>query len=250
MNSTDIKIRECKNLNELEDCVRLQKEAFSLPAIELSPIRHFIVNRNVGGFTLGAFFQDRLIGFSLSIPAFLRGEKAFYSHMTAVDEEFQGFGIGSTIKWEQRRYSLERGVKIIKWTFQPVMSLNAYFNLEKLGAVVQTYKPNFYGTDYATSKEENEAKGIDSDRLFAEWHLESEKVISLSKGESYQEKRKIIKKIPIPAEWNHLLKTNVKKAIQEQKRIREEFLEGFSQKLICSGFEKGSESSKYLLFEK
>ncbi|HBE82738.1 MAG TPA: GNAT family N-acetyltransferase, partial [Blastocatellia bacterium] len=97
--NAQIEIRECATLDELGACVDLQREVFSLPEIELSPVRHFVVTKNAGGFILGAYSGDELIGFVLSVPAFLRGEKAFYSHMTAVKSEFQSFGIGARLKW-------------------------------------------------------------------------------------------------------------------------------------------------------
>src|SRR5437016_4824417 len=95
----NIEIRECTTLGELAECVELQRDVFALPEVELSPVRHFIVTRNAGGFTLGAYDGDRLAGFVLSIPAFLHGEQAFYSHMTGVRAEYQGHGIGGKLKW-------------------------------------------------------------------------------------------------------------------------------------------------------
>ncbi|MCV4755041.1 GNAT family N-acetyltransferase, partial [Escherichia coli] len=76
-------------------CVDLQRQVFTLPEVEISPVRHFVVTKNAGGFTLGAFAEGELIGFVLSVPAFLRGERAFYSHMTAVRADYQGSGIGA-----------------------------------------------------------------------------------------------------------------------------------------------------------
>jgi predicted GNAT superfamily acetyltransferase len=82
MDNPEIILRECVTVEELGECVNLQREVFALPEIEISPVRHFIVTKNAGGFTLGAYSGGELIGFVLSVPAFLRGEKAFYSHMT------------------------------------------------------------------------------------------------------------------------------------------------------------------------
>src|SRR5688572_3092995 len=146
-----LEIRECTTLEELAACVDLQREVFALPEIEISPVRHFVVTKNAGGFILGAYSGDELVGFVLSVPAFLRGEKAFYSHMTAVKATFQSYGIGGKLKWTQRKRSLELGVKYVKWTFEPWKARNAYFNLEKLGAKITEYQPNFYGIDYATA---------------------------------------------------------------------------------------------------
>jgi predicted GNAT superfamily acetyltransferase len=243
-----INLRECTTVEELGDCVQLQRDVFALPEIEISPVRHFIVTKNAGGFTLGTFVDDELVGFVLSVPAFLRGEKAFYSHMTAVKKEFQSYGIGAKLKWAQREKALEKNVRYIKWTFQPVQARNAFFNLEKLGAIVRHYEPNFYGTDYSTSHEIDGNLGLDSDRLFAEWHLESEKVKALANGETYQETDEIVQKIGIPNNWNEIAEADTVKAIAEQNRIKTEFQNAFAKGLIVKGFERSETAPKYLLY--
>ena len=102
----EIEIRECTTLEELATCVDLQREVFALPEIELSPVRHFVVTKNAGGFILGAWSDTELVGFVLSVPAFLRDEKAFYSHMTAVRADFQSQGVGGQLKWAAARPGL------------------------------------------------------------------------------------------------------------------------------------------------
>lgn len=245
----EIQIHECVTVEELAGCVMLQREVFALPEIEISPVRHFIVTTNAGGFTLGAFSKHRLVGFVLSVPAFLRGEKAIYSHMTAVDKDFQGLGIGARLKWAQRERALAENVKYIKWTFEPVKARNAHFNLEKLGAIVRTYAANFYGTDYPTSSGSGKKIGLASDRLFAEWELESEKVRWLATGQDYVESRTIAREIAIPTDWSELVRSVPEAAIAEQVRIKYEFEDAFSKGLICRGFERDSTAPKYLLYE-
>jgi predicted GNAT superfamily acetyltransferase len=241
----NIKIRECLTPAELADCVQLQRDVFALPEIEISPVRHLIVTKNAGGFTLGAFVENKLVGFVLSVPAVLRGEKAFYSHMTAVLPEFQSYGIGAKLKWAQREKSLAAAVKFIKWTFQPVQARNAFFNLEKLGAIVRHYEPNFYGTDYSTLPETGDKIGLDSDRLFAEWHLENPKVTALAKGEKFIETQEFKQTIEIPKNWNELVTENFQAAINEQNRVKTEFQKAFAQGLTAKGFDR--ESARYLL---
>jgi predicted GNAT superfamily acetyltransferase len=241
-----IEIRECTTLEELAKCVDLQREVFALPEIEISPVRHFVVTKNAGGFVLGAYSDDELVGFVLSVPAFLRGEKAFYSHMTAVRSSFQSFGVGGRLKWAQRTRALELGVKFIKWTFEPVKSRNAYFNLEKLGAIVTEYEENFYGVDYSTA--EDEKIGLASDRLFAEWHLESEKVNRLAAGEPYVESREPAAKIVIPNDWNALVKSGAEAALAEQLRVRSEFQTAMANGLIGRGFVRDESAPHYLLY--
>ncbi len=243
-----IEIRECTTIDELTECVRLQREVFALPELEISPVRHLIVTKNAGGWTLGAFAGNRLVGFVLSVPAFLRGEKAYYSHMTAVSKDFQGSGIGARLKWAQRERALAENVRYIKWTFEPVKARNAFFNLEKLGGVVTEYQPNFYGTDYTTAHELSGKIGLDSDRLFAEWHLKSEKVCLLASGKKYQESREPKRIIEISADWFGLVQDDPEKAVSELLRVRTEFEAAFAAGLRCEGFLRDDTGPKYLLY--
>lgn len=243
-------IRECTTLDELTECVQLQRDVFALPETELSPVRHLIVTKNAGGFVLGAFDGERLAGFVLSVPAFLRGERAFYSHMTAVRHEYQSLGVGVRLKWAQRSRALADGVKYIKWTFEPTKARNAYFNLEKLGATVSEFQENFYGIDYGTAPEVAGQKfGLASDRLFAEWHLESEKVVALAAGKEYTEPRAPTANIQIINDWLGLVAVDPEKAKAEQLRIREEFKTAFGFGMVCRGFYRDNERPAFLLYK-
>ncbi len=245
----ELEIRECDTLEALAECVQLQRDVFALPEVELSPVRHFIVTRNAGGFTLGAYDGEYLAGFVLSVPAFLRGEPAYYSHMTGVRAEYQSHGIGAKLKWAQRKRALEAGVKYIKWTFEPVKARNAYFNLEKLGATVSELQVNFYGTDYGTAPETaGEKFGLASDRLFAEWHLESEKVLALAAGGKFTLTSAPSAVIEIMPDWLGLVASDPAAALAEQLRIRSEFLSAFSAGMVGRGFRRDDRRPAYLLY--
>ena len=249
MKNETVEIRECLSVEDLSQCVALQKEVFALPEIEISPLRHFIVSRHAGGFTMGAFAGNQLVGFVLSVPAFVGNSRFFYSHMAAVKKGFQSSGIGAKLKWAQRATSLEKGVNFIKWTFQPVQSRNAFFNLEKLGAIIKHYEPNFYGTDYSTSGDTTKNIGLDSDRLFAEWHLTDEKVERLSKGENYAETNAVVRQIELNFDWNELVTNDALRAVAEQNRMKTEFQAAFAENLVCRAFKRSAETSTYLLFD-
>lgn len=242
-----IEIRECTTLEQLSACVDLQREVFRLPEIELSPVRHFVVTKNAGGFILGAYSNDDLIGFVLSVPAFLRGEKAFYSHMTAVRADFQSLGIGGRLKWGQRSRALELGVEYVKWTFEPWKARNAYFNLEKLGAEMSEYERNFYGVDYTTAAQSEKNIGLASDRLFAEWHLTSEKVKILAAGETFVETRDVKAEVEVPNDWFALVEKEPKEALEAQSRIRSGFEAAFADGLVARGFARDEHRPRYLL---
>ena len=243
-------IRECTTIEEFDGCLALQREAFGLPDLELSPRRHLIVSRQAGGWTLGAFAADRMVGFVHHLAA-VRGNEIFgYSHMMAVARDYQNKGVGARLKWAQRERALSEGRKLIKWTWDPMQARNAHFNLNRLGATVETYAANFYGIDYSADASLTDRIGLPSDRLFATWQLDSERVSALASGSTMSLGGTRVGSVSIPSQWNALVKSDPKRALEEQARVREEFTKAFEQGLVCVGFERGETQSKYLLFSR
>src|SRR5437870_12841856 len=100
--SAGVEVREVSSIEEYDTCIKLQREAFGLPDLEISPRRHLIVSRKAGGWTLGAFADGRLIGFVHHLAA-VSGKEIFgYSHIMAVAPEYQNQGVGAQLKWAQR----------------------------------------------------------------------------------------------------------------------------------------------------
>src|SRR5258706_616279 len=183
----NVVIREVSSIQEYDACIKLQREVFGLPDLEMLTRRHLIVSHRAGGWTLGAFVNQKLIGFVHHLAA-VQGDYIFgYSHMMAVAAEYQNKGVGAQLKWAQRARALAEGRDFIKWTFEPLRARNAHFNLNRLGVVVREYAVNFYGTDYNTSPAEKAAgvQGFDSDRLFAGWELNSGRVEALEQLREY-----------------------------------------------------------------
>src|SRR6266550_2576474 len=181
-----VEIREVSTIDEYDTCIKLQREVFGLPDLEISPRRHLIVSHRAGGWTLGAFVNGKIIGFVHHLAA-VEGDYIFgYSHMMAVAAEHQNKGIGAQLKWAQRARALAEGRDFIKWTFEPMRARNAHFNLNRLGVVVREYAVNFYGTDYSTNPaEKGSVSGLDSDRLFASWELNDHRVESFSQRKDF-----------------------------------------------------------------
>jgi predicted GNAT superfamily acetyltransferase len=246
-------IRECVSIEDLDNCVALQREAFSLPELEISPRRHLIVSRQAGGWTLGAFDGDRLVGFVHHLAAVCPNNEVFgYSHMMAVAKDYQNKGIGARLKWAQRERALTEGRGYIKWTWDPMQARNAHFNLNRLGVVVESFGNNFYGTDYDSdpAQKEEGQPGLQSDRLFASWYLNSRRVCRLASGEDHKLNVEPVTRIAVPVEWSALKKSDVAKARREQERVRTQFIKALSDGLVCAAFERGDTQSHYLLFEK
>ena len=241
-------VRECTTIEEFDVCLSLQREAFGLPDLELSPRRHLIVSRQAGGWTLGAFVAERMVGFVHHLAA-VRGDEIFgYSHMMAVAKDYQNKGVGARLKWAQRERALSEGRKLIKWTWDPMQARNAHFNLNRLGVTVDSYAENYYGIDYSADSAIKERLGLPSDRLFATWNLDSDRVRALASGVAAPVEAEPVVTIAIPAQWTVLVKSEPQRALAEQARVREEFKNAFAGGLICAGFERGEEQSKYLFF--
>lgn len=246
-----IQIHECTTIDEFDSCIHLQREVFGLPELEISPRRHLIVSRQAGGWTLGAFVAERLVGFVHHMAA-VREDTVFgYSHMMAVAREFQNQGVGARLKWSQRERAINEGRNFIKWTWDPMQARNAYFNLNRLGVTARSYAANFYGTDYATSPlpEGTPPPGIDSDRLFAEWQLQSARVMKLAQGAAPSIDVPAARTIQIPADWNGLCTQDSRAAREEQLRVRAEFQNAFASGLLCAGFDRATDQPRYLLYE-
>src|ERR1044071_4658966 len=118
----EIDIRECVTVEEFDTCVQLQREAFGLPDLELSPRRHLIVSRKAGGWTLGAFAGDRMVGFVHHLAAVHGNEIFGYSHVMAVAKDYQNKGVGARLKWAQRERALREGRELIKSTWDPMQA--------------------------------------------------------------------------------------------------------------------------------
>jgi len=248
--SPDIEIREVTAIEEYDACIRLQREVFGLPDLEISPRRHLIVSHQAGGWTLGAFVEGKLVGFVHHLAA-VRGDRIFgYSHMMAVAAEFQNHGIGARLKWAQRARALSEGRDFIKWTFEPTRARNAYFNLNRLGVVVREYAVNFYGTDYVTNPAEKAAgvSGMDSDRVFASWDLRSPRVAALATGAEYPLPAEPDRTIGIPADYSALLKSDPEAGKLEALRVREEFVKALGDGLVCRAFERDAARPRYLFY--
>ena len=236
-----VEIREVSSIEEYNACIKLQREAFGLPDLEISPRRHLIVSRMAGGWTLGAFIEGKLIGFVHHLAA-VQGDRIFgYSHMMAVALDHQNLGVGVQLKWAQRARALAEGRDFIKWTFEPMRARNAHFNLNRLGVVIREYAVNFYGTDYGTRN------GMDSDRLFASWELHSPRVEALAAAREYQ-LGKPDEVIEIPPDFSVLLKSDPEAAKKEVLRVRGEFLKALRSGLVCRAFERGEEHPRYLFY--
>lgn len=121
------------------------------------------VARDVDGTLLGAA--------ALALAA----DAGTYSLIAATAPGSSDRGLGHALKLRQRAWALRRGRTSMTWTFDPLVSRNARFNLVKLGARAEGYLPSFYGEMH-----DDINQGDDSDRLVATWRLAGPAAVAAS----------------------------------------------------------------------
>ncbi|MFZ0774723.1 MAG: GNAT family N-acetyltransferase [Candidatus Sulfotelmatobacter sp.] len=238
-----IVVRRCQGLDELRACVNLQKEIWSFSDAELVPLRMFVVAEKVGGQVMGAFERGEMVGFALSVPGTRSGRIYLHSHMLAVGKEHRNSGLGRRLKLLQREDALARGIELIEWTFDPLEIKNAYLNIERLGAIARRYNINQYGVTSSPLQ-----GGLPSDRLIAEWWLNSRRVeMLLATGKNPPFDRQVAIEVPAQIyEWKAAAETR-SQAQQVQERNRSHFLQAFEHGLAVLGYQRDSAGNGHFL---
>ena len=237
-----LEIHQLSKLGEFSDAVRLQREIWGFKDVDLLPLRLFVVASKVGGQALGAFHDGRMVAFCLCIPGLKPGGKYYlHSHMLGVLPEYRNSGVGRKLKLKQREYALASGIDLIEWTFDPLEIKNAFFNIERLGAIARRYVHNQYGT--TTSHLHG---GLPTDRLIAEWWIRTNRVEAACNGRSIGTPATEAR-IAVPGGIGELREQDGPAAREIQESIGKEFDQRFQAGMAVIGFEKGREAGAYLL---
>lgn len=162
-----IAIRAIGTIDEYRKCEELQTTVWGSDDIVGIPLLGLITAQDNGGIVLGAFAPGgALVGFVYSFLGFApTGGLKQCSVILAVHPEYQNRNIGLRLKLAQRDAALAQGLELITWTFDPLVSTNAYLNLAKLGCSSSTYLTNVYGLGQGLNA------GLKTDRLLVEWWL-------------------------------------------------------------------------------
>ena len=162
---------ELRPLRSLEDCDAILEVMIATWGDHQTIPREMIrALGESGNVPYGAFAGHTLIGYVLGWAGVDPHEGLhLHSHMLATLPDRRHQGVGYALKLAQRAQGLEQGIAVARWTFDPLVARNAYFNLHKLGAVADRFERNFYGemTD-ALNRDER------SDRFVIRWDLERE----------------------------------------------------------------------------
>ena len=166
----NILIREIEYIAEYRAVEELQKKAWGFKDRDVVPLNQLLAARVAGGVLIGAFEGLELVGFVYGFLGLDHGCTVMHSHMLAVKQRYRGRKLGYQLKLAQRQRTLELGIEEVTWTFDPLQSLNAYLNFQKLGVIADRYEVDFYGPSSSSLHQ------LGTDRLWVNWKLNSQRV--------------------------------------------------------------------------
>jgi predicted GNAT superfamily acetyltransferase len=230
--SPTVRIEPLIHPEDFDAALELERTIWGYRDIDVDSRAILIIASRFIGQIFGACDGDRLIGMAL---AFYADKPAcLHSHRVGILPEYQNQGIGYRLKLAQRDDALLRGVRTIQWTFDPMQSRNAYFNISRLGGLARTYISNLYG---GTSSPLH--AGLPTDRLLIEWQLESPRVVEVLDGRKPAPQAGAVR-IEMPPRERRA-------DVGEQHRMREAFQEWFSRGYALTGFVSDQGRDTYLL---
>lgn len=139
-------IRPFESHADRAQCVALQELTWGAGFTEKIPAAMLLVAQKTGGVCAGAFDDDgRMLGFVFGVTGVQDGTLMHWSDMLAVHPDAQGQHLGERLKEFQREQCRALGVRIIYWTYDPLVARNAHLNLSRMGARVHEFVPAMYG---------------------------------------------------------------------------------------------------------
>ena len=236
----EITVRKCESLGEFHACVALQREIWGEQDLEVEPSTMFVVASLTGGQVLGAYEGSRLVGYTMAVGGLRNGGAYLHSHMTGVHRDYRNRGVGRRLKRFQREEALGRDIRLIEWTFDPLEMRNAHFNLNRLGAICRRYLPNLYGVTTSPLH-----RGLATDRLVAEWYLDSPRVVAALNSELPP--GPFTSSIELPSNLEDWKTEDLPRVQGVQATVREQFTRSFAKGYAAVAVSKAESGSAYEL---
>jgi predicted GNAT superfamily acetyltransferase len=153
----------------------LQRAVWPGSETDIVPAHMLITAVHNGGLLVGAFVENQLVGFVFGFPGIEftpDGPRPKHcSHMMGIHSDQRDSGIGFALKRAQWQMVRHQGLDHITWTYDPLLSRNAYLNIAKLGAVCNTYRRSEYG-----DMRDGLNAGLPSDRFMVDWWINTRRV--------------------------------------------------------------------------
>jgi len=252
---------ELKRIKEMEDFKKLteiQRSAWGFLDLDIEP--HHVMTRvqKYGGLVQGLYYNGELVGYTYALLGKWDGEYFVYSHQAGVKKEHQDKGFGFLLKKAQRDAVQKMGYQVMRWNFDPLESMNAFFNIHRLGIISVEYERDIYGIG-----ESGLHKGLSTDRLIATWKLDSDRV----EKKMAQKDPSILEDIPqknlgnftydtayieIPKNISVLKETRLSEAIEWRMKTRHLFESAFRKGYVVEDFvfSKDKQSVFYKLYHR
>ena len=167
----DVTIRPAASVADYLACQDAQRQAWGITDDSyVVPLATMVGAQLHGGLVLGAFTADgSAVGLSFAFLGKVDGRPCLYSQMTGVIPTRQGAGLGFRLKLAQRDFARAEGIPRVAWSFDPLQSRNAHFNIHRLGATASRYVEDMYGR-----RPDPLNAGAPTDRLIVEWATDRE----------------------------------------------------------------------------
>ncbi len=153
----------------------LQRAVWPDSETDVVPMHMLITVVHNGGLVLGAFKEEKIVGFLMGFPGLETtpdGPRPKHcSHMMGIHPVERDSGIGFALKRAQWQMVRHQGLDHITWTYDPLLSRNAYLNIAKLGAVCTIYRRSEYG-----EMRDGLNAGLPSDRFQVDWWINTRRV--------------------------------------------------------------------------
>lgn len=232
---TGVVLRDLSGMAEFRAAENLQRIVWG-EGEQADPADLMMVIAAEGGIAAGAFRGDDLLGYVFGFPT--ATPLVQHSHRLATHPMARGLGLGAALKWYQRDWCLTRGITHVRWTFDPLRHANASLNIARLGAVARVYYPDYYGAMPGINK------GAPSDRLLADWHLQSPGVVAARAGLAPTAPHAAVR-VGIPNDFGALVATDPDRALLARLSVRAELQTRFADGYVITGYVAGTCS--YLL---
>ncbi len=180
-----IQIERLLRPEQHRQAVELQKIYWGDDAGNLVPQHMLHSIAHYGGHILGAYAGTRLVGVLIGFlgtdidmddraarPAM--ANLLILSKRMLVLPQYRGQNIGFRLKLAQRDIALKQAIRLVTWTVDPLLAVNAHLNFRKLGAVSQRYAVDYFGAAGG--------ENLGGDRLLVEWWVTQRRVQQRAKG--------------------------------------------------------------------
>jgi len=248
-------IRPLVGATDIAACEHLQTQTWG-EGPHAGLIAHSVLGviPSVGGLVVGGFVDDVLQTCLISFSGFSKAAQPLHwSSRLAVTQVYRDAGLGYEMKRYQRLACREMNVTDIYWTYDPLESRNAHFNVNNLGVEIEAYKRDVYGLSESPLHQ-----GIGTDRFLVRWSVHAPRKtvsVDLHKPPLFLGTRVsgvTQYKVMIPDNIQRIKDHHPEVAVAHRQRTRALFESAFALGLVVLGFQRDADAggSYYILGER